>query len=106
MASRGVALLTKANALKLDGKRLVKPLEEDVLCLDEWIAARGDDNSRFVSELVRVFVARSSNRPATIANDPADPEERLLNYSRQPWLTQNMPRSYSHRSSTHLPLNG
>lgn len=29
MASRGVALLTKANALKLDGKRLVaKPLED------------------------------------------------------------------------------
>ena len=42
MASRGVALLTKASALKLDGKRLVaKPLEEDALCLDEWIAARG-----------------------------------------------------------------
>ena len=61
MASRGVALLTKASAVKLDGKRLVaKPLEEDVLCLDEWIAARGDDNSRLVSEFVRAFVTRST----------------------------------------------
>ena len=61
MGSRGVALLTKASALKLDGKRLVaKPLEEDALCLDEWIAARGDDNSRLVSEFVRAFVTRST----------------------------------------------
>jgi hypothetical protein len=43
--SRGVALLTKANALKLKVKRLVaKPLEEDALCLDEWISVRGDNN--------------------------------------------------------------
>jgi hypothetical protein len=61
LASRGVALLTKANALKLDGKRLVaRPLEEDALCLDEWIAARGDNNSRLVSEFVRAFVTRST----------------------------------------------
>jgi DNA-binding transcriptional LysR family regulator len=61
MARRGVALLTKASALKLDGKRLVaKPLEEAALCLDEWIAARGDDNSRLVSEFVRAFVTRST----------------------------------------------
>ncbi len=54
MASRGVALLTQ-------GKRLVaKPLEEDSLCLDEWIAARVDDNSRLVSEFVRAFVTRST----------------------------------------------
>lgn len=62
LAGRGVALLTKANALKLDGKRLVaKPLEEGSLCLDEWIAARGDDNSRLVSEFVRAFVTRSTS---------------------------------------------
>ncbi len=61
LASSGVALLTKANAVKLDGKRLIaKPLEEEALCLDEWIAARGDNNSRLVSEFVRAFVTRST----------------------------------------------
>jgi DNA-binding transcriptional LysR family regulator len=61
LANHGVALMTKANALKLEGKRLVaKPLEEEALCLDEWIAARGDNNSRLVSEFVRAFVTRST----------------------------------------------
>lgn len=61
LANRGVALLTKANALKLDGKRLVaKPLEEETLCMDEWIAERGDNSSRLVSEFVRAFVTRST----------------------------------------------
>ncbi len=50
LANRGVAFLTKANALKLNGDRLVaKPLEESALCLDEWIAARADDQSRLVA---------------------------------------------------------
>ena len=61
LANRGVAFLTKANALKLNGDRLVaKPLEESALCLDEWIAARADDQSRLVSEFVRAFVTRST----------------------------------------------
>jgi DNA-binding transcriptional LysR family regulator len=61
LANRSVALLTKANALKLEGERLVaRPLEEETLCLDEWIAARGDDTSRLVSEFVRAFVTRST----------------------------------------------
>jgi hypothetical protein len=41
LATRRVALLTKANALKLAGERLVaKPLDEELLCLEEWLAAR------------------------------------------------------------------
>jgi DNA-binding transcriptional LysR family regulator len=61
LAYRGVALLTKANALKLESDRLMaKPLEEETLCLDEWIAARGDDGSRLVSEFVRAFVTKST----------------------------------------------
>jgi len=62
MATRGVAFLTKANALKLAGDRLVaKPLEKEVLCLNEWLAARADDKSRLVSEFVRAFVTRSKS---------------------------------------------
>ncbi len=61
LANRGVAFLTKANALKLNGDRLIaKPLDESALCLDEWIAARADDQSRLVSEFVRAFVTRST----------------------------------------------
>ena len=61
IANRGVAFLTKANALKLNGDRLIaKPLEESALCVDEWIAARADDSSRLVSEFVRAFVTRST----------------------------------------------
>jgi DNA-binding transcriptional LysR family regulator len=61
LANRGVAFLSKASALKLDGDRLVaRPLQESSLGLDEWIAARGDDNSRVVSEFVRAFVSRST----------------------------------------------
>jgi DNA-binding transcriptional LysR family regulator len=61
LANRGVALLTKAHALKLSSDRLIaKPLEEPALCVDEWIAARGDNNSRLVSEFVRAYVARST----------------------------------------------
>jgi hypothetical protein len=60
LATRRVALLTKANALKLAGERLVaKPLDEELLCLEEWLVARAEDNSRLVSEFVRAFVTRS-----------------------------------------------
>jgi DNA-binding transcriptional LysR family regulator len=60
LATRAVAFLTKANALKLAGDRLVaKPLEEEVLSLDERLAARADDTSRLISEFVRAFVTRS-----------------------------------------------
>jgi DNA-binding transcriptional LysR family regulator len=60
VAQRGVAFLTKAHALRLSSDRLVaKPLNEDTLCLDEWIAARANDESRLVSEFVRAFVTRS-----------------------------------------------
>jgi DNA-binding transcriptional LysR family regulator len=61
LANRGVAFLTKANAMKLNSDRLIaKPLEEAALCVDEWIAARADDSSRLVSEFVRAFVTRST----------------------------------------------
>ena len=61
MASRELALLTKATALKLDRKRLAaKPLEEDTLCLDKWIGVGGDNSSRLMSEFVRAFVTRST----------------------------------------------
>ena len=61
LAKRGVAFLTKANVLRLNGDRLVaKPLNEEALCVDEWIAARADDTSRLVSEFVRAFVTRST----------------------------------------------
>jgi len=60
LATRRVALLTKANALKLAGERLVaKPLDEELLCLEEWLVARAEDNSRLISEFVRAFVTRS-----------------------------------------------
>jgi len=60
LATPRVALLTKANALKLAGERLVaKPLDEELLCLEEWLAARAEDTSRLVSEFVRAFVTRS-----------------------------------------------
>ena len=68
MATRAVAFLTKANALKLAGDRLVaKPLEEEVLCLDERLAARADDTSRLVSEFVRT---RSSPAPRQVLQPP------------------------------------
>jgi DNA-binding transcriptional LysR family regulator len=61
LANRGVAFLTKASALKLHGDRLIaKPLNEPSLCVDEWIVARADDPSRFVSEFVRAFVTRTA----------------------------------------------
>ena len=73
LANHGVALLTKANAFKLDGKRLVaKPLDENALCLDEWIAADGDNKSRLVSEFVRGIRHPFNSCAATISNDPAD----------------------------------
>jgi DNA-binding transcriptional LysR family regulator len=57
LASRGVAFVTKANASKLTSDRLIaKPLDEQTLCLDEWLAARADETSRLVSEFVRAFV--------------------------------------------------
>jgi hypothetical protein len=60
LANKSVAILTKANALRLNGSRFVaKPLQEDSLCLDEWIAARADDGSRVVSEFVRAYGTRS-----------------------------------------------
>jgi DNA-binding transcriptional LysR family regulator len=60
LATRGIAFLTKANALKLTSDRLVaKPLDEETLCFDEWMAARADETSRLVSELVRAFVTRA-----------------------------------------------
>ena len=61
LANGGVALFTKANALKLNGDRLTaKILQEGALCVDEWIAARAEDSSRLVSEFVRAFVTRSA----------------------------------------------
>ena len=60
LATRGIAFLTKANALKLTSDRLVaKPLDEETLCFDEWMAARADETSRLVSEFVRAFVTRA-----------------------------------------------
>ena len=60
LATPRVALLTKANALKLAGERLVaKPLDEELLCLEEWLVARAENTSRLVSEFVRAFVTRS-----------------------------------------------
>jgi DNA-binding transcriptional LysR family regulator len=54
LENSSIAILTKANALRLNNSRFVaKPLQEDSLCLDEWIAARADDCSRVVSEFVR-----------------------------------------------------
>jgi DNA-binding transcriptional LysR family regulator len=59
-AAPGVAFLTMANAMKLNGNRLVaRPLDEATLCLDEWLAARSDDSSKVVSEFVRAFVTKS-----------------------------------------------
>ena len=59
-AAPGVAFLTMANAMKLNGARLVaRPLDEETLCLDEWLAARADDSSKVVSEFVRAFVTKS-----------------------------------------------
>ena len=59
-ASPGVAFLTMANAMKLSGTRLIaRPLDEATLCLDEWLAARSDDNSKLVSEFVRAYVTKS-----------------------------------------------
>jgi DNA-binding transcriptional LysR family regulator len=59
-AAPGIAFLTMANAMKLRGPRLVaRPLDEVTLCLDEWLAARSDDNSKLVSEFVRAFVTKS-----------------------------------------------
>jgi hypothetical protein len=46
--------------LKLDGKRLVaKPMEEESLCLDEWIAARGNNTFPAGQRILRAFVTRS-----------------------------------------------
>lgn len=59
-AAPGVAFLTKANAMKLNGGRLVaRPLDEATLCLDEWLVARSDESSKVVSEFVRAFVTKS-----------------------------------------------
>jgi DNA-binding transcriptional LysR family regulator len=59
-AAPGVAFLTMANAMKLNGGRLVaRPLDEAALCLDEWLVARSNDSSKVVSEFVRAFVTKS-----------------------------------------------
>jgi DNA-binding transcriptional LysR family regulator len=56
LANGSIAFLTRANALKFNTDRLVaKPLQDDSLCLDEWIAARADNGSRLVSEFVRAY---------------------------------------------------
>ena len=60
LANGSVAILPKANALRLSHNRFVaKPIQEEALCLDEWIAARADDSSRVVSEFVRAYGTRS-----------------------------------------------
>jgi DNA-binding transcriptional LysR family regulator len=60
LANSSIAFLTRANALKFNTDRLVaKPLQDDSLCLDEWIAARADNGSRLVSEFVRAYGTHS-----------------------------------------------
>ena len=60
LANSGVAIVTKANALRLHSDRFVaKPLQEDSLYLGEWIAAHADNRSRVVSEFVRAYGTRS-----------------------------------------------
>jgi DNA-binding transcriptional LysR family regulator len=59
-AAPGVAFMTKANALRLDGTRFVaRHLDEKSLCLDECLAARAENDSRLVSEFVRAFVTKT-----------------------------------------------
>lgn len=54
--SNGVALLTKAGALRIAGEGVtIRPLQEDQLVLRTYLAARSDNSSKIVSEMVRAF---------------------------------------------------
>ena len=49
-----------------------KPLEEETLCIDEWIAARGDDRSRLVSEFFSSIRDPLDAGLEAVANDSPD----------------------------------